>query len=357
MADEGSSQDKTEEPTPRRIQDARKKGQVARSQELSSVAIITAGMVALLVLAPFIMQRTTGIFITCFGELGKTPLTITSINYIFQSWGLQFAKIVAPFLLIMAVVGFFTAFLQVGPLFSIEALEPKFDKLDITKGLKQLISSKKLFDLFRDSVKIILIGLVAYLTLKAELPNFLPLMDKSLGQILSFGSTLAFKLGIRCAMVLLLLAVLDFAYQKYTYKKGLRMSKQEVKDEHKQYEGDPLIKSRIRRIQREQAKKRMLQDAQTANVVVTNPIHIAVALKYDTGGMNAPMVVAKGQRLIAEKIKEIAEKFSIPIVEDKPLAQALFKYAEIGMEIPENLYKAVAEILAYVYKLKDKVKG
>ena len=135
------------------------------------------------------------------------------------------------------------------------------------------------------------------------------------------------------------------------------MSKQEVKDEHKQYEGDPLIKSRIRRIQREQAKKRMLQDAQTANVVVTNPVHIAVALKYDTGGMNAPMVVAKGQRLIAEKIKEIAEKFSIPIVEDKPLAQALFKYAEIGMEIPENLYKAVAEILAYVYKLKDKVKG
>jgi len=242
-------------------------------------------------------------------------------------------------------------------LFSFEAIEPKFDKLDITKGLKQLISAKKIFDLFRDSVKIILIGLVAYLTLKAELPNFLPLMDKSLGQILSYGSTLAFKLGIRCAMVLLLLAVLDFAYQKYTYKKGLRMSKQEVKDEHKQYEGDPLIKSRIRRIQREQAKKRMMQDAQTANLVVTNPIHIAVALKYDTGGMNAPMVVAKGQRLIAEKIKEIAEKFSIPIVEDKPLAQALFKYAEIGMEIPENLYKAVAEILAYVYKLKDKVKG
>ncbi|MCP4633560.1 MAG: flagellar biosynthesis protein FlhB [candidate division Zixibacteria bacterium] len=354
MADEQSTQDKTEDPTPRRIGDARKKGQVAKSQELSSVAIITAGLSTLFVLAPTMMRQFTDVFVTCFTTLGQIPITTSSIHYFFQSSGMQYAKIVAPFLLIIAVVAFFATFLQVGPLFSFETLEPKFDKLDIVKGLKKVVSKKSLFDLFKDSGKIFLIGIVAYSTLKADLPNYIPLMDKSIGQILIYGSNLAFKLGIRCAMVLILLAVLDFAWQKHTYKNDLKMSKQEVKDEHKQYEGDPTIKAKIKRIQREQAQKRMLQDIKTADVVVTNPTQIAVALKYDRDKMTAPMVVAKGQRLIAAKIRELAEKFDIPIVEDKPLARSLFKYAEIGMEVPENLYKAVAEILAYVYKLKDR---
>ncbi len=354
MADESSSQDKTEDPTPRRIRDARKKGQVARSQELSSVAIISAGFISLLILSPFLLRQMSGLYITSFSELGKVPITPNNFIYLFEKWGWEFVKMLAPIMLILSVIGFFATFLQVGPLFSFEAMEPSFDKLDITKGIKRIISVKSLFDLFRDSSKIIIIGVVAYITLKGEINNYIPLMDKGLGQVLLFGSKLTFKLGIRCAMALLILAILDLMYQRYNHKKQLKMSKQEVKEEMKQYEGDPQIKAKIRRIQREQAMKRMLYDAKTADVVVTNPTKIAVALKYDEKGMTAPKVIAKGQRLIAEKIKEIAMKFSIPIVENKPLAQSLFKYVEIGQEIPDNLYKAVAEVLAYVHRLNER---
>lgn len=354
MADEGNSQEKTEEPTPRRIEEARKKGQVARSQELSSVAIITAGLIALMVMSPMMLYQLKSVMVASFGEAGKIPVGVNSIRYIFHTYGLGFAKILAPFLLVLALVGFFTAYLQVGPLFTFQVLEPKFDKLNIVKGLKQVISTRKLFELSRDLLKISIIGVVAYVTVKNGLHDSIELMDQSLGQILVFGSQMVFKVGIYCALALLVLAVLDFAYQRYTYQKGLRMTKQEIKDEFKQYEGDPLIKSRIRRIQKEQARRRMLQDVKKADVVVTNPTELAVALEYDNEKMNAPVVLAKGQRLLAAKIKEFAKKYEIPIVEDKPLAQALYKFAEVGMEIPENLYKAVAEVLAYVYRLKNK---
>jgi len=354
MADDTSTQDKTEEPTARRIDDARRKGQVARSQELSSVAIITTGFVTIFVMSSTLLQQMSGIYISHFSQLGKFPINVTNFYYLFQTWGLQFARLIAPFLLVMAVIGFFATYFQVGPLFSFETLEPNLDKLDIVKGFKRIISAKSLFDLFRDSTKIIIVGMVAYLTLRAEVDNYIPLIDKDLGQILIFGSKLTFKLGLRCAFALLILAILDFAYQKYVHKKGLRMSKQEIKEEMKQFEGDPMIKAKIRRIQREQAMKRMFQDVQTADVVVTNPTEIAVGLKYDSENMGAPIVGAKGQRLIAEKIKEIAKRFSIPIIEDRPLAQALFKYVGIGMQIPEHLYRAVAEILAYVHRLKNK---
>jgi flagellar biosynthetic protein FlhB len=354
MADEGNSQEKTEEPTPRRIEEARKKGQVARSQELSSVAIIMAGLIALMVMSPMMLHQLKSVMVASFGEAGKIPVGVNSIRYIFHTYGLGFAKILAPFLLVLALVGFFTAYLQVGPLFTFQVLEPKFDKLNIVKGLKQVISTRKLFELSRDLLKISIIGVVAYVTVKNGLHDSIELMDQSLGQILVFGSKMVFKVGIYCALALLVLAILDFAYQRYTYQKGLRMTKQEIKDEFKQYEGDPLIKSRIRRIQKEQARRRMLQDVKKADVVVTNPTELAVALEYDNEKMNAPVVLAKGQRLLAAKIKEFAKKYEIPIVEDKPLAQALYKFAEVGMEIPENLYKAVAEVLAYVYRLKNK---
>ncbi|MBD3169302.1 MAG: flagellar biosynthesis protein FlhB [candidate division Zixibacteria bacterium] len=356
MAEESSSQDKTEEPTPRRISDARQEGQVAKSQELSSVAIIAAGVVTIFVFSSMFYNKVHSMFTGHFQNLGQIDISSESVYYTFQTWGFEYAKIVAPFFLLVSIVAFGISFLQVGPLFSSKAVEPKFDKLNIAKGAKNLVNAKKLFDLFRDSIKIVLIGIVAYVTLDAEMDNYIPLMDQSLGQVLTYGGTVAFKLAIRCVALLLILAILDYAYQKYNYKKSLRMTKQEVKDENKQYEGDPQVKSKIKRIQREQSKKRMLNDVQTADVVVTNPTHIAVALKYDTEKMNAPVVVAKGQRLIAEKIKEVAKKFKVPVVENKPLAQALFKYAEVGMEIPENLYKAVAEVLAYVYRLKKKVK-
>ncbi len=356
MAEESSAQEKTEDPTARRISEARKRGQVARSQELSSVAIITAGLITLLILGPATLQQMLGIFTTNFSEVGKMPINMININYLFQSWGWVFVKILAPIMLILALVGFFISFAQVGPLFSFKAMEPQPDRFNLAKGAKRLFALKSLFNLFRDSIKIILIAAVAYYTLKAEMPNYLPLMDKDVGQIFLFGAGLTFKLGIRCALALLLLAILDYAYQKWNYKKGLKMSKQDVKDEMKTYEGNPQIKARARRVQQEQARKRMFQDIPNADVVVTNPTEIAVALKYKSEEMNAPKIIAKGQRLIAEKIKEIAREYDIPIVEDKPLARSLFQYVEVGMEVPEHLYKAVAEVLAYVHKLKNNVK-
>ena len=190
--------------------------------------------------------------------------------------------------------------------------------------------------------------------ISSEYEKVIPLADSNVIGILSFIGHAAFRVVIKICLVMIIIAALDYGYQKYDYAKSLRMSKQEIKEETKKFEGSPEIKGRIRRVQREMAQARMMQDVPQADVVVTNPTHIAVALKYDADNMSAPTVLAKGQRKIAERIKEIARENDVPLVENKPLARALFKAVEIGMTIPGNLYKAVAEVLAYVYQLKGK---
>jgi len=196
---------------------------------------------------------------------------------------------------------------------------------------------------------------VTYLTVRGELDNIVPIMDMEVWSILSYMGSVCFKIILRTSWVLIVLALLDYAFQRWNFQQEAKMSKQEVKDEFKQREGDPLVKSKIRQVQREMARRRMMEAVPKADVVITNPVHLAVAIEYNVQQMMSPKVTAKGSRLIAERIKEVAREYQIPVIEDKPLAQAIFSGVEIGQEIPVVFYKAVAEILAYVYRLKNKV--
>jgi flagellar biosynthetic protein FlhB len=352
---EASFQEKTEQATPKKREDARKKGQVARSMELNSVAILFFGLMSLMFFSGWLFQQMANGFYANFARIPNLNLTANTVYDLFKENGLRFLEAVFPIMLVLGLVGIIINFAQVGAIFTFEPLTPKADKLDLTKGAKRIFSKKTGVSFIRDIIKIIIIGYIAYLTIKAEVPHFYILADQSIGQILKFAASMALKVGLRISLALLFLAILDYAYQKFEYEKDLRMTHQEIKEEYREYEGDPQIKGRIRRIQREMAKKRMLKEVEKADVVVTNPTHIAVALRYDMANDSAPVVVAKGERLIAEKIKEVARKFNVPIIENKPVARALFELAEVGAAIPAKLYRAVAEVLAFVYKQKGKV--
>jgi flagellar biosynthetic protein FlhB len=257
----------------------------------------------------------------------------------------------------MVVIGVGANIAQVGFKITPKALEPKLQKLNIVKGLKQKLSLRSLVTAVRDIVKLAVIGFVAYKVLRSEFDGFFLLPDMSVSQVAVTMSKLALGVALKIGVVILVIAILDYAYQKYEFEKSIKMSKQDVKDEFKDTEGNPQMKARVRQIQREMARRRMVQEVPTADVVITNPVSLAVALKYDPGEQTAPYVVAKGQRLLAQRIKEVASEHDIPVVEDVPLARALFKMCEVGQVIPANLYRAVAEVLAYVYRLRGRAIG
>jgi flagellar biosynthetic protein FlhB len=233
-----------------------------------------------------------------------------------------------------------------------EPLRPKLKKLNPISGMKRLVSIKALVELVKSIFKILVVGGIAYGVVRTETARFPGLMQQEVGDILIFISKLAFKVFFFVCLALIILAALDYIYQRWQYEEDLKMTKQQVKDERKQQEGDPWVKSRIRRVQREMAARRMMEAVPAADVVITNPVHLAVALQFDAAKMVAPAVVAKGAGHIAERIKEIARNHQVPVVEDKPLAQALHKMVEVGEYIPVELYRTVAEVLAYVYRLK-----
>jgi len=244
---------------------------------------------------------------------------------------------------------------QVGFKITPKALEPKLDKLDLVKGAKRIFSVRSGVMMIRDVLKLSVIGFVAYKAVASEFEGFFKLSDMTVAQVATTMGTLALELALKVGAVVLVIAVLDYLYQRYEFEKSIKMSKQELRDEHKDTDGNPLIKSRVRQVQQQMARNRMMQAVPTADVVVTNPTHIAVALKYDADDGLAPTVVAKGMRRIAEQIKAVAKEHDIPVIEDRPLARALFKMCEVGDLVPAQLYRAVAEVLAYVYRLKGKV--
>ena len=352
---ESSNQERTEQPTEKRKRDARKRGQVAKSMELNSVAVLSFGLFSLFMFSSWMLQQIVGGFTSTYELIPSVNITLTSAQEIFIRNGLRVVWTVLPIMAVIAFAGIAVNFIQVGANISIEPITPKAEKLDFVKGFKRIFSQKTAVEFAKNILKLIIVGVIAVLTIKSELSTILTLPDLSVGMIIKFATGVAFKLGLRIALALLFLSVLDFAFQKYDHIRNLRMTRQEVKEEFKEHEGDPQIKSRVKRIQREMAQKRMLKEVENADVVLTNPTHIAVALRYDMEEDIAPLVVAKGERLIAEKIKEIAEKFGVPVIENKPLARALFEIAEVGMMIPEKLYRAVAEVLAHAYKLKGKI--
>jgi flagellar biosynthetic protein FlhB len=347
--------DKTEKATPRRRQKAVEEGNVPKSKELP-VALS-------LVVVTVFMYFYTPVMIEDFKKLVTEMLQYSNLKIDKSTTNLllilsfNFAgKVLLPLASIILFIGVLSNIAQFGFIITPKALEPKFERLNPLKGLKNLFSKRSLVELIKSLFKIFVVGFVAYLIVKSKIPEIISLANAESVTSISFLGKLVFELAFKIAILMLLLALLDFLYQKWQYEEDLKMTKQEVKEEFKQMEGDPLIKQRIRSMQREMARRRMMEEVPKADVVITNPTHYAVAIKYESGKDRAPVVIAKGQRLVALRIKELAIKHGIIIHEDPPVARSLFNSVEIGDEIPESLYKAVAEILAIVYKMKNKRK-
>ncbi|MFZ0243368.1 MAG: flagellar biosynthesis protein FlhB [Desulfobacterales bacterium] len=350
---ENSLQDRTERATPKRRQDARKKGQVAQSREVSSVMILLMSLGVFFFGGSWMFWNLAAYMGDTLGSAAQVYITDIPAAAVFV---IQIARIVfkilLPLLLVVFVAGLAGNVLQSGFLISTEALAPKWSKLNPVNGLKRLFSLRSLVELLKSMVKILFVASVAYLVVKQEIDLLPTLMRQGVADILVFAARVAFKISLNVCLALVLLTILDYAYQRWEHEKSLKMTKQEVKDENKQTEGDPKVKARIRSIQMEAARQRMMAAVPEADVVITNPTHLAVALRFDAARMIAPQVVAKGAGYMAERIRHIAAENDVPLVEDKPLARTLYKIVEVGHTIPADLYKAVAEVLAYVYRLR-----
>jgi flagellar biosynthesis protein FlhB len=349
MAENINDQEKTEQATPKKQEEARQKGQVAKSREVASVAILSTCLIYFYFSAESMLEKMTAMMRHIFKISASTVLSIDNIQSLTLEMAFRLFLILFPLLLVVTVAGLAANMLQVGVMFSSEAITPKWSKIDPIKGFQRLFSLQSVVELIKNILKMVIVGFIAYLTVAREIHNIFPLMDQDVWGILTYIGRISFKIVISTCWALIVLAILDYLYQRWEHAKSLKMTKQEVKEEYKHTEGDPLIKSRIRRLQREAARKRMMSAVPKADVVITNPTHIAVALRYDQDSMIAPIVIAKGSGYIAEKIKEVAAANRIPIVENKPLAQVLNKMVDINGIIPENLYRAVAEVMAYVY--------
>ena len=346
--------EKTEKPSPRRIGRVRQEGNVAKSGELNSAAILLVGTIMLYILIGKMIYGLKSNFVIMWGEIPHIELTIDALQQYLIALVNKMAVILGPALLAIMVIGVLINIVQVGFLFTLKPITPKLSKINPLSGFSRFFNVRSVVELAKSILKISFIGFIAYWSIKSDFDDFIPLVDKSVGQITTFMGLLTFKVALRTALAVLLLAILDFTWIRYKYFKDLRMTKQEVKEEHRQAEGPPEVRSHIRRVQLGTAMQRMMREVPGAEVVITNPTHFAVALKYDQETYAAPVVVAKGARLVAERIKKIALENDIPIVENRPLAQALYKSVDVGNFIPEKFFAAVAEILAFVYRLKER---
>jgi len=354
MADESSGQEKSEAPTSRRLQEARKKGDVAKSMEVPSAAVLLTGLLTLYYTSDFMLGRLLLLLRYYLGNLHTFQIIPGNMPMLTRESMLETGLIVAPVMGVIFITALAANYAQVGILFTTEKLAPKFDKIDPIQGFARLFSKQTLANVVKSVGKLLIIGYVSYTEIKKALPGILPLMDQEPVLILSFMGRVAFWIFLKAALIIALLAAIDYAFQRWQFMEKMKMTKQEIKDEAKQTEGDPHVKGRIRSIQMQMARQRMMSEVPKADVVITNPTRLAIALRYDPLAMAAPMVLAKGAGVIAQKIREIAEEHGIPLVEDKPLAQALYKSVGLNESIPENLFQTVAEVLAYVYNIKRK---
>lgn len=349
------SGEKTESATPRKRQETRKKGQVAKSPEISSAVVMLTAFMALRFIGPLIYHQMLDFMKSSLIMIADNRLSVASINNLVINLVIFFLQVSLPLMLILMVIGVAANIAQVGFLFTGEPLIPKLEKIDPIKGFQKIFSKRALVELAKSIFKILVIAYVSYATIKGHINELLFLMKMSPPEIVELIAGLTYDLGVRISFALLIIAFADYAYQKWEYEENIKMSKQEIKEEHKMIEGNPQIKSKIREKQRQIAMRRMMQSVPNADVVITNPTHYAIALKYDATKATAPYVIAKGEGHVALKIKEIAKENKIITVENKPLAQALYKSVDINQEIPPELYQAVAEVLAFVYKLKRKI--
>ncbi len=353
MAEEQDKSQQTEEATPKRIEDARKKGQVPNSKEPSTAlsflllaSLAVTGMGAWMVSVCMDMARS---YLSGAVKLVADP---QGIQNLLVSVMTDVALLVLPVAVPIMLAGMLVVFLITGPVFTFETLKPKFEKISPLKGLKRLFSTRSLAEFVKSIVKLCVISVACWVVVVDLFPHALSSTRQepgAIGELLVSGSM---QVAALVAFIFFFIALADVLYQRWEHAKSLKMSQKEIRDEHKESEGDPQLKAKIRQIQMEQAKNRMMADVPTADVVITNPTHIAIALKYEQGALGAPRLLAKGKGKVAEKIREIARENGIPIRENKPLARSLFKSVSIGEEIPEELFEAVAIILAEIYRMK-----
>ena len=356
MAEEQDNSQKTEEPTRKRLEEAAERGQTVSSREANSFFILLALTLVFGWLAPQIFHKTQ-LYLSGFIEEPDTIPTnneaigVLFINLIQNCAGLLFVPLIS---FVAAII--LANLVQNKFIFSLEPIIPKLEKISLRKGIERLFSVRSLTEFAKSVIKIIVVGLVAYYAIAPYLTHIKQLPDVTIVNLLNFMDTSTKRMLTGVCIVMFFIAIIDYLYQRFEFIKSLRMSKQEIKDEYRQQEGDPQIKQRIRQIRVERAKKRMMAAVPTADVIITNPTQYSMALKYDQATMRAPRLVAKGLDNIAMRIREIAKEHNIPLVENPPLAQALYATVDIDKEIPTEHYKAVAEIISYVYRIRGKLK-
>lgn len=352
MAD-SDKDEKTEEPTQARRDEFRKRGQVAQSKEFATALMLMVTLLVMWLLGKYFLEQISVLFSFFMGSGFRTELSPENWQESLKFAALHVLKLGGPILLLLWFMSFASTIVQTGFLTNEEALQLKWERLDPIEGFKKIFSLRNGMEGLKALLKLVFVGAVVYFILRNEVSAIPHVIGYSVAQILGYMSELTIRLVGVVLTIMVGLAALDYFFQRWDLEKQMMMTKQEVKEEHKSREGDPLIKARIRRIQREMSQKRMMEDVPKADVIITNPTHIAVALKYDDN-MIAPTIVAMGAGVIAERIKEIAREFKVPVVENKPLARTIYKTLEIGQAIPKELYMAVAEVLSYVFRLKKR---
>lgn len=351
MAD--SDQERTEQATSKRRKDFREKGQVAQSKEVGTAALLTFSLLLWVFYARIFWHKLSVLMdglLRMLAHFEVTPLSV--VNLLWQMVSVL-GGMLWPIFLLTLIVGFFASFAQVGPLFTLKPFEPDLNKFNPIKGMSKFVSKRSAVELIKSLAKVVLVGFIAYKTVANEFDEALSLVGLDLSQTLLYLGRVAYLVMAKSCGILIVLAIIDYGFTKYEMEEKMKMTKQEVKEEHKDVEGNPQVKGRIRSMQQQMARKRMMAEVPKADVVITNPTHLSVALSYDRETMDAPTIIAKGGDHLAFRIREIAKEHQVPIVENKPVARALY-LQEVGEQVPEEMFTAVAEILAYVYSLKNR---
>lgn len=351
-----SMSDKTEEPTPKKKKDARKQGNIAKSAEVNKAMTFIAILVVIYMMSGSIISELQGFIVNILSGDFSMTMNDNTIKILMFKVMMSFMKIVLPISLIIMVFGILGSLIQTGLFFSMESLKPKFSKLNPLTGLKNMFSMKAIVNLIKSMVVICIMIYLGYSFMSKNFEGIIKSGDIYLPYLFNIVLDLIKSILTSITLAVAVVAALDYGYEKFSHKKGLKMTKQEVKEEYKQMEGDPNIKGKIKQKQRQMANQRMMQAVPSSTVILTNPTHISIAIRYEQGKDTTPIVVAKGVDEVAFRIREIAKSHDIPIIENVPLARLIYKEVDIDQEIPEEMYKAVAEVLVAVYKIKNKYK-
>jgi len=354
---EGSDQEKTEPATPRKREKVREQGNVAQSREIPSAVVLAVAMMVFTMGADWHWQRLMDLFLYPFTLIGQIELDTETLRPVTVEIVFRMFLFMAPLMLAVLVMGVTSNVVQVGILYAREAMTPQIGRLNPISGAKNMLSVKSLGEAIKNLFKVLIVSVVVWTVMDDRFEELLGMNRLDARDIFAYLMYLMYQIMLRTTILLVVLGILDYAFQRWQWERRNRMTKDEVKDEYKQMEGDPKIKARIRSIQREIAMRRMMAEVPKADVVITNPTHVAVALRYERAAYAAPRVVAKGRGVIAAKIREIASQHGVPILERPALARELYRLVKLEQEIPRALYQAVAEILAYIFNLREKRSG